>query len=111
MTGRLPTEIWVQAHLRRCSREAIPVYVLRRGDPGGGTLLVKINRIELGWTLLTQMRDLEGRLGWMPALEGAAGSEQDAGAYIERAVRRDPDLWVVEIEDRKGRNPFDESAT
>lgn len=111
MTERLPTEIWIQAHLWRCSRDAIPVYVLRRGDPGGGTLLLKINRLELGWTLLTQIRDLEGRLGWMAALEGAAESEPDAGAYIERAVRRDPDLWVVEVEDRRGRNPFDESTS
>jgi len=108
MTDRLPTEMWIQAHLRRCSRDAIPAYVLRRGDAGGGTLLLKINRIEQGWTLLTQVRDLDGRLGWMAALEGGAEAEAEAADYISRAVRRDPDLWVVEIEDRAGRNPFDD---
>jgi hypothetical protein len=110
MTERLPTELWIQAHLRRCSRDAIAAYVVRRGDAGGGTLLLKINRLEHGWRLLTQIRDLDGRLGWMPALEGGPEAEPEAAAYIERAVRRDPDLWVVEIEDRAGRNPFDESA-
>jgi len=30
--------------------------------------------------------------------------EPDLDAYVERAVRVDPDLWVVEIDDRQGRH-------
>jgi hypothetical protein len=29
---------------------------------------------------------------------------------VEKAISRDPDLWVVEIEDRLGRNPFIETT-
>jgi len=48
-----------------------------------------------------------GRLGWLGALDGASVGEAEADAYIARAVTRDPDLWVVEIEDRAGRHPFE----
>lgn len=104
---RLPTELWVMAHLRRCSMAATPAMLRRRGEPERGTVLLKLNQLEAGCRILTQARDLEGRLGWLPALGGQLVPDAEAEAYIDRAIARDPDLWVVEIEDRSGGNPFD----
>jgi hypothetical protein len=104
---RLPTELWVTAHLRRCSRAATPAVLRRRGEPERGTVLLKLNLLEAGCRILTQARDLDGRLGWLAALGGQLVPEPEAEAYIDRAVSRDPDLWVIEIEDRRGVNPFD----
>jgi hypothetical protein len=104
---RLPTHLWIMAHLRRCSAEGIPAVVVRKGDAGGGTVILKLNHLERGCRVLSQMRDLDGALGWLAQLNGALVPEADADAYIARAVARDPDLWVVEIEDRDGRHPFE----
>lgn len=104
---RLPTDVWVMAHVRRCSAEGIPVVVARRGEAKGGTLLLKINLYEAGCRVLSQARDLDGALGWLPAFQGAPVPEAQADDYIARAVARDPDLWVVEIEDREGKHPFE----
>jgi hypothetical protein len=81
--------------------------VLRRGDPVGGMVLLKINRLDGGCAVLTQTRDLSGRPAWLAAMKGEPMPESEADAYIERAVKRDPDLWVVEIESRSGAHPFE----
>jgi hypothetical protein len=107
MLDRLPTHLWVMAEVRRCNGEGIPAVIARRGEKVGGMVLLRLNRIEAGSLLLTEARDMEGRRGWMPALSGRLVGEEEAQGYIDRAVKRDPDLWVVEVEDRSGRNPFE----
>jgi len=104
---RLPTDVWVRAHLRRCHAEAVPATVVRRGERTGGSVILKLNQRAAGCRILTQSRDLDGRLAWLPALKGALVAEQEADDYIARAVARDPDLWVIEIEHRDGWHPFE----
>ncbi len=105
--GRLPTDLWVMSHVRRCNGEAIPATVARKGEAKGGTLLLKLNQLDQGFRVLSQARDIDGVLGWLAAFDGALVPESEADAYIERAVQRDPDLWVVEIESRDGWHPFE----
>jgi len=107
-SGRLPTELWLMAGLRRCSAEGVPAAVVRRGEKQSGTVILKLNQFERGCRILTQGRDMDGELTWFPALDGALMDEIDADAYIERAANRDPDVWVVEIEHREGWHPFQE---
>jgi hypothetical protein len=104
---RLPTELWLKAHMRRLNIEGIPVAVIHRGEAMGGTVLLKLNQLELGCRVLTQARGFDGALGWLAAFQNQLVAEPEADAYIARAVKRDPDLWVLEIEDRAGRHLFE----
>ncbi|MGE0253134.1 MAG: DUF1491 family protein [Alphaproteobacteria bacterium] len=104
--GRLPTHLWVAAGVARCSQQGVPATVVRRGERQSGAVLLKLAMQDRLFRVLAQARDIRGKLGWMGALDGATVPEAEADAYIERAVRRDPDLWVVEIEHREGWHPF-----
>lgn len=104
---RLSTDLWVRAHLRRLISSAIPATVARKGSAESGTVLIKVNLLAAGVKVLSQVRDLEGRLGWLAAFKGEAVSEAEADEYLARQVARDPDVWIIEIEDREGRHGFD----
>ncbi|HXE16406.1 MAG TPA: DUF1491 family protein [Stellaceae bacterium] len=103
---RLKTRFQVQAAVRLGISQNVPVVVARRGDEDAGVILVKFNRRDLGFEVLAQIRSAGGELAWQRATGPAPVPETDADAYIERAVKRDPDLWVVEIEDRDARPLF-----
>ena len=103
MDPRLKTELWVLATVRRCNVENVMCTVARRGDRDAGAVLLKINRFAAGCSVLAQSRSLDGELVWSRGTGPEPVSEAEADAYIERQVKRDYDLWVLEIEDPKAR--------
>lgn len=105
--ARLKTELWVQACVRRGNIDGIAVMVVHKGDPTGGSVLVKLNRFEHGCTVLAETRDAAGARAWIRGTGPEPVEESVADAYIARNRQYDPDLWVVEIEDRAGRLPFE----
>ena len=101
--ARLATRLWVMAVIRRCSVDGQSAMVVRKGDEDRGAVLLKVNRFDNGCTVWTQTRDLDGAPAWMRGTGKDPVAEPEADAYVERQVRRDPDLWVIEIEDRHAR--------
>ncbi len=83
-----------------------PGAVLRKGDPDSGGILCVLRGRE-GMQVLSQVRDAEGRAAWLRATGVAPVDQQAADAYVERQVRRDPDLWVLEFEAPHLKPPFE----
>lgn len=84
--------------------------MVRRGDPDAGAIYVKLHLgIGVGCVVLAPARDYAtGKAWWRRATGADPVPEPDADAYLAREARVDPDLWVLEIEDRQGWNPFEE---
>lgn len=105
--ARLPVHLWIDAQLRPLNDRGVFYYIQQRGECNSGVILLKLNGLNGECKLIIQQRDLDGDLGWMNALNKDIVSESDADAYIQRSVSRDPDLWVIEIEDKEMTNPFE----
>ena len=105
---RVKSWIWVTAYLRRCQAEGIPVVVARRGDSDAGAIFIAVNRLDGTMRLYgpapAGMEGSESDRRWVDCLGGNPVSPQEAERYLLRAQGFDPDLWVIEIEDRAGRH-------
>lgn len=99
----LSTDIWVAALIRRVELGGGFATVARKGDARAGSVLVKVlNRSDGTTRLYGEATRGDGERVWMrPAL---SEQEVELDRYIERALRIDPDLWVVDVEDREGRH-------
>ncbi len=104
---KIKAGLWVQAQIRMCDINCIPIMVRKRGDPDSGAILLKLDQGKAGCAVLSQVRDVEGNLGWMYGGGGESITQIEAESYIRRQIGRDPDLWVVEIEDQQGRYELD----
>lgn len=94
---RLKTGLRVQAMLRMADRAGQPGAVLRRGDPDSGGLLLVLRR-GAQLAAFSEMRDAQGNLAWLAATGAAPVDQERVDSYVERQIRTDPDLWVVELE-------------
>jgi hypothetical protein len=107
VTGRLAADLWVAAYRARLEAAGLPVYVTRRGDADAGAVLVKCATLDGAATLYGRSYDPEGRRVWAVLAEGPEASVDKAA---DRQRRVDPDLWLIEIEDRAGRTLLDQEG-
>jgi hypothetical protein len=97
----LHSDIWVAALIRRAMLGGAAATVVRKGEARSGAVLVKMfDAKSRAARLYAQALNAKGETVWMRPVQTDA--ETDIDAYVERAVRFDPDLWLVEIEDADG---------
>ena len=103
---RLTAEFWVQAYLARLRLQEIPAFVTAHGDDTAGAVLVKLNTLDGQARAFQRSFDLlSGVRQWVVLAEG---EEPQVDAAIAKQRSFDPDLWVIEVEDRAGRHLLDE---
>ena len=103
---RLTAAFWVQAYLRRLALENIPAYILAHGDDTAGAVFVKLATLDGQAGLFQRGFDLQtGDRVWQQLEQG---TEEQIDTTLQRQLGFDPDLWVIELEDRAGRHFLDD---
>lgn len=104
MDTQLPAKLWIDALIRQAQIDGAAAFVLQKGDPERGDILVKIAHLDRTARLLRPATDMDGsRIVLDLTAQGIGPDEPDIDDYVRRARERDRDLWVVEIEDRDAR--------
>ena len=105
------------AYLRRCNIEGAFAAVRRRGAEEAGAVFIKINRLDGTATLYgpapqSAFDDARPADRIFTAALGADKPvpEADIEARLVREIRFDPDVWIVEVEDRAGRHFLDRNV-
>ena len=111
---RLKSEVWVRAYLRRCQAEGVSVVIAQRGDESAGAIFIRIDRLDGTVSLFGPvpggMTGSESERRWMNCFESRAVETAEAESYLSRQRNFDPDLWIIDVEDRAGRHFLGDSA-
>jgi hypothetical protein len=104
---RLRTDFWVSALRRRVEEAGAYVSVARRGADEAGTVFVVVDRGDGSFDLYGPApqsvfdEDHAGdRLFSLIVAEAPAETTQ---SRMQQEIRFDPDLWLIDIEDKQGR--------
>ncbi|MGC1848212.1 MAG: DUF1491 family protein [Pseudolabrys sp.] len=115
---RLKSGIWVAAYLRRCNVEGVFAAVRRRGAEEAGAIFLKINRLDGSGVLYGPAAQAvfddarpADRVFSIAVGREAPAPDSDIEARLVREIRFDLDVWIVEVEDRGGRNFLDNAVS
>lgn len=108
---RLATHIWVDALVRRIQFAGASAFILQKGDKDRGDVLVKVSRLDgrAAYLARSPMAMDEDEFDWLPS-SGQWSEEREVDATLARRRDYDPDVWIIEIEDREGRHFLTETV-
>ena len=111
MVNELKSEILINAGIRAAERNFTNAYVTKRGDTEAGAIFVKIDTLDgyaklftrnLKYDLINE-NDVVEFVNLYPEKKK---QNIDIDKRISEEMEIDSDCWIVEIEDKEGRNPF-----
>lgn len=104
-SDRLPVDLVINATIRTAAKEGVPITIVKKGDRSSGSIVLKINRLDGTAHLWSQVR-MDEELVWCPLGATDPLPEPEADQLMHKQAAFDPDLWLIEIEDKQARPWF-----
>jgi hypothetical protein len=101
---RLRTDIWVAAYMRTVEVGGGFATLRRRGAAEAGAVFVALDRLDGRCALFAPGPSGEelGERRFVRAHKAEWADSAEISARLEREAKRDPDLWIVDVERRDG---------
>lgn len=104
---RLRSDFFAAALIRRCGVENVVAVMRRRGAAESGSIFVKVDHLDgtadlYGPAPQSMIEDSAGERRFAALMTGEC--IPDVEERMRREIKFDSDLWLIEIEDRKGRS-------
>lgn len=101
--ARLTSDFWVSAYLRQAGLEGLVAVLRRRGAREAGAIFVKLDRLDGTAALYgpapQSLAEDDGERRFQLLLDADPLAIEDR---VDRELRFDGDLWLIEIENRAG---------
>ena len=98
----LRSDLWVAAYLRRAGVEGAFATLRRRGASEAGAIFVVVDRLDGRIALYEPAPSDDGERRWIRAHAAEWIDPADAEARLQRQLRFDPDIWIVDLDSRDG---------
>ncbi len=102
----LKSEIWVRAHIRRCFSSGLAAVVANKGAPEAGSVYVQVTisqkEVRVFAPAPGPAYNEDGDRNWSQPLGTTPVTPEKAREYFARQKSFDPDIWIIDIDDRDG---------
>jgi hypothetical protein len=88
----------VSSLIRRVQAEGGFATVLHKGERDSGTILVVLTERGANARLFERMPQLDGTRAWTQSKEEDHENKREFADYLERRVKQDSDLWILELD-------------
>lgn len=111
---RLRSDIWVSAFLRRAEIEGAFAVLRQRGAAEAGAIFIRLDCLDgrnalFGPAPQTDIEEDDATRRFRPMHEAEWVDAATVEDRLAREKKFDPDLWIVDVEDRHGRSFLDDA--
>lgn len=108
MSIRLSSDFWVAAYRARLDAQGIFLHVARKGDANAGAVWIKCATMNGRASVFARTYDADFNRVWSIHLDDVPESQADEA--LAQQAKFDRDLWIIEVEDPRGRHLLEEDG-
>ena len=112
MNDHLKSSLVIDSASLLARKDGIPIFIRKKGDPDSGIIFIKIDllndnvvllRRNLNYVIETNKTFIE----YVNLFPNKIVNNFQVDQKLKSEIAIDPDWWIVEIEDKKGKNYFE----